>query len=263
MREWPENPTAKGITLTELTRLFPDEEAATEWFASIVWAGERCLRALRKPQHQARPQCEADAVLVPRLPEVFQRAHRNDPAPLAHIAPELGLRDLSRSDEPQGRVQHQARPRPGDQPEVGVVHAPPHPRDVGSEARKLRWSCRVRRDLHRRQGEEPAREQAPESRARPRGQDGGRRGQGSGDEPREGPRHQAHGLTDASSFRTGQRGRRREALHGRRCRVQGPREPRDGQALGQRVRQRPGPHERHRELLERCSSADTTGSITK
>ena len=32
----------EGITLTELTRLFPDEEAATEWFASIVWGGERC-----------------------------------------------------------------------------------------------------------------------------------------------------------------------------------------------------------------------------
>ena len=32
----------KGITLAQLTRLFPDEEAATEWFASIVWGGERC-----------------------------------------------------------------------------------------------------------------------------------------------------------------------------------------------------------------------------
>ena len=32
----------KGITLTELTRLFPNEEAATEWFAGIVWGDERC-----------------------------------------------------------------------------------------------------------------------------------------------------------------------------------------------------------------------------
>ena len=32
----------KGITLAELTRLFPDEATATEWFGSIVWGGERC-----------------------------------------------------------------------------------------------------------------------------------------------------------------------------------------------------------------------------
>ena len=32
----------EGITLTQLTKLFPNEEAATEWFESIVWGGERC-----------------------------------------------------------------------------------------------------------------------------------------------------------------------------------------------------------------------------
>ena len=32
----------EGITLAQLTKLFPNEEAATEWFGSIVWGGERC-----------------------------------------------------------------------------------------------------------------------------------------------------------------------------------------------------------------------------
>ena len=32
----------EGITLAQLTKLFPNEEVATEWFESIVWSGERC-----------------------------------------------------------------------------------------------------------------------------------------------------------------------------------------------------------------------------
>ena len=31
-----------GITLVELADMFPDEEAATQWFESIIWADERC-----------------------------------------------------------------------------------------------------------------------------------------------------------------------------------------------------------------------------
>ena len=49
----------EGITLTELTRLFPDEEAATEWFASIVWGSERacghCGSLNTKPVPNAKP----------------------------------------------------------------------------------------------------------------------------------------------------------------------------------------------------------------
>ena len=32
----------EGITLAQLTKLFPNEEAATEWFESILWGSERC-----------------------------------------------------------------------------------------------------------------------------------------------------------------------------------------------------------------------------
>ena len=32
----------EGITLAQLTRLFPNEEVATEWFESIVWNSKRC-----------------------------------------------------------------------------------------------------------------------------------------------------------------------------------------------------------------------------
>lgn len=32
----------KGVTLIELMAMFPNEEAATKWFESIVWASGRC-----------------------------------------------------------------------------------------------------------------------------------------------------------------------------------------------------------------------------
>ena len=32
----------EGMSIIEVMNLFPTEEAATEWFESVVWAGERC-----------------------------------------------------------------------------------------------------------------------------------------------------------------------------------------------------------------------------
>ena len=41
-RRAPGKAHREGITLAQLTRLFPNEEAATEWFESVVWKRERC-----------------------------------------------------------------------------------------------------------------------------------------------------------------------------------------------------------------------------
>ena len=51
-------------------------------------------------------------------------------------------------------------------------------------------------------------------------------------------------------------------LHGRPPELCGSGEPRGGQALGERVRERTGAHERRGELLVACSSAATTASTT-
>ena len=32
----------KGITLAQLVRMFPDDDAAAEWFEGVFWGGERC-----------------------------------------------------------------------------------------------------------------------------------------------------------------------------------------------------------------------------
>ena len=42
MSKGPGKAHREGITLAQLTRKFPDEQAATEWFESNVWGGERC-----------------------------------------------------------------------------------------------------------------------------------------------------------------------------------------------------------------------------
>lgn len=38
----------KGITLAELTRMFPNEEAATGWFESVTRPTERCCGVHRQ-----------------------------------------------------------------------------------------------------------------------------------------------------------------------------------------------------------------------
>ena len=42
MSKGPGKAHREGITLAQLTRKFPDEQAATKWFESIVWGGDRC-----------------------------------------------------------------------------------------------------------------------------------------------------------------------------------------------------------------------------
>ena len=32
----------RGVTLAQLVRMFPDDEAATEWFEGIFWGSDRC-----------------------------------------------------------------------------------------------------------------------------------------------------------------------------------------------------------------------------
>ena len=44
----------KGITILELTEMFPDEEAAREWFESLIWSdGRYCPRCGSTRTHEA------------------------------------------------------------------------------------------------------------------------------------------------------------------------------------------------------------------
>ena len=45
----------KGITLLDLARMFPDEQAAVAWFEQLVVERPPLLRSLREPRDAARP----------------------------------------------------------------------------------------------------------------------------------------------------------------------------------------------------------------
>ena len=69
----------EGLTVVELMDMFPTEEAATEWFKSIIWPdGRHC------PKCGSVRTCEAShakmPLLVHGLPLLFQRQDRHGDA---------------------------------------------------------------------------------------------------------------------------------------------------------------------------------------
>ena len=92
----------EGITLLQLADRFPTEESAVQWFEGVVWSGEAGLRALRLSRHVRDQERQAHAVSVPRLQAVLQRENGNAHGVVASSRPQVGLRDLSGRDEPQG-----------------------------------------------------------------------------------------------------------------------------------------------------------------
>ena len=83
MSKGPGKAHREGITLAQLTRKFPDEQAAIKWFESIVWGGERCCGHCgsleTKPVPNAKPMpywCpDCRKYFSVRTGTVFRRSH--------------------------------------------------------------------------------------------------------------------------------------------------------------------------------------------
>ena len=130
------------MSIVELMNMFPTEDAATKWFEDVLWAGERCCGKCGSVNTREVPTCEADALLVLGLPELFQRADRHGHRALERPDAEVGHRHLPLPHQPEERVKHEAPPRPGRVSENGLVHAASHPRGMGGPApRCVRWPC--------------------------------------------------------------------------------------------------------------------------
>ena len=116
----------KGLSLIDITRMFPDNEAAEQWFIDTRWPdGPRC------------PHCDSDRVQYPighktmthrvqgqRVPQAVQRPHRHRHGSVQPWLSGLGHRHLPVDHEPQGRVLHEAPPGPGPDPKNGVASCP-------------------------------------------------------------------------------------------------------------------------------------------
>ena len=143
-RRAPGKAHREGITLAQLTRLFPNEEAATEWFESVVWKRERCCGHCgclnTKPVPNAKPmpyRCpDCRKYFSVRTGTVLRRSHIS----LQNWAFGIYLEVTNL----KGVSQHEAPSRPRDLSEVRLVHAPSHTRDVGSQARRIQWPGRSR-----------------------------------------------------------------------------------------------------------------------
>ena len=112
----------EGISLIELTELFPDEEKARAWFEAHVWPdGRHCPRCGSTRTHEA-----SHAKMPYRCTDCrsyFSVENRNGPGRLENPAPQVGLRDLSGSDQPKGCVVHEAASGYQGHSEDRMVHA--------------------------------------------------------------------------------------------------------------------------------------------
>ena len=63
-RKAPGKSYREGMTIVELMDMFPTEEAATEWFESVVWEGRSPLSEMRLGRNQGSSEREANALLV-------------------------------------------------------------------------------------------------------------------------------------------------------------------------------------------------------
>ncbi len=189
-----------------------------------------------------------DAVPLPRLRQALFRAHwQRDGRHQARL-PHPGRRPVPADYRHQGRLKHEAAPRPGHQPKVGLAPGAPHPRVLGARSGPVRRPGGGGRDLRRRQGTQQAREEEGPRRARARRQDPG--GGGAG------PRHERSGRAAAAGHRRGRsaglRARPRRAggtgplRRGGGLRRHGGVPARSRQALRRRVRARGSAYERHR-----------------
>ena len=110
------------LSLTELFDMFPDDKAAMEWFEKNIWPeGRRC------PRCGNRYTC---TIRHPQMPyycsecrKYFSVKNRDGHGALQDQLSELGHSHLPAGHPPQGRIEHAAAPRPGDQAEFGVVPA--------------------------------------------------------------------------------------------------------------------------------------------
>ena len=99
-----------GLTLIELTRMFPDDAAAERWFVKNALAGRRALPVLWLTERAGTRDAEAAALSLPGLPQGFLGQARHAHGRVKTRISDMGDGDLPDDDGTQGHVQHEASP---------------------------------------------------------------------------------------------------------------------------------------------------------
>ena len=77
MSSAPGKASRNGITVMQLMEEFPDDESATRWFEAQMWSSGRCCGHCGSLDTKDVPNAKPDALLVPCLPVLLQRSHRD------------------------------------------------------------------------------------------------------------------------------------------------------------------------------------------
>ena len=121
----------KGITVIELGDMFPDEKAARDWFEGQIWPdGRHCPHCGSVRTHEAS-HAKSPYRCTDCRASYFSVKTKYDHAQVPASASQVGVRHLSRNDQPEGRIQPEAPPRYRYLATVRLVHAPPHPGSLG------------------------------------------------------------------------------------------------------------------------------------
>ena len=192
----------EGISLVEVFRMFPDYASAEAWFVARRWpTGIACphcgsLNVQTVAKHKTMPyRCREK-----ECAKAFQPEDRDRHGGFEARDADLDDRHVPALDQPQVGLVHEAPPRSGHQPAVGVVPRAPASGRAGTGRRHLLRPGGSGRDVHGRATRQHAQGEARGA-DRPRGgrEDRNRRGEGPGDE---------------SGSRGGSRAHRQATIHG-------------------------------------------------
>ena len=113
----------KGLTLVELSSMFPDDATAERWFAEQRWPeGLHCpycgsTNVQSGAKHKTMPYRCREKECAKRFSVRTKDSH----GIIETRLPGLGNRPLSSHDQSQGRVEHETASRSGDHAALGMV----------------------------------------------------------------------------------------------------------------------------------------------
>ena len=110
-RKGPGRSHRKGLTVMEAVRMFSDEAEVERCWSACAGPAASAARTAVGPRERA-PDAQAPAVPLQLLPQGFQRQDRHRHARLQDPAVQMGDRGVPHDHRPQGRVEHEAAPRP-------------------------------------------------------------------------------------------------------------------------------------------------------
>ena len=127
----PRKSHREGLTIVQFIEMFPTEEAATEWFESVVWEDGRHCPKCGSVKTKEVPNAKPMPYWCKGCRSYFS-VRTGTPMARSNIPPaQVGDRDLPLPDLAQKRQQHEAASGYRRLAARGMVHAAPYSGSLG------------------------------------------------------------------------------------------------------------------------------------